>query len=291
MEMPKSGSVISDRLPTRCYVHPYISDPAKAESDLLEESRIDAYVQKSHPSATTLVPSVRPTSPSRDDQTEEATLKSSKNFTKPYYWPISENGSFSDATKAAFQKNDAPTAAPKETLAEKTPVDGKSVPCFFSAKNEVSAVDDHSNITKALESMQQASARICSIPSSSFTICCNNCDKPIPDAHWHCSICERGDFDLCQDCIEKGCLCDGEDHWLIKRFVKGGKVINNTTETIAPKKVSKLVEKAVPGAFTSDSSGLSGVFPSDVKREDIPELVDLSRTCNSCVGGKLTLCL
>lgn len=268
--MPKSGPVVPDRIPPRCYVHPYISDPVKAEGDLLEDSRIDEYVRKSYPSAATLVPSVKPSSSSQQDETEDGASKPSK----PYHWPMSENGGFSDAAKAAFQKKDISTAAPKEALAENASEEEKPVPRLFTA------VDDHLNISEALGSMRQASARICPVPSNSFTICCNNCDKPIPDGHWHCSICERGDFDLCQDCVEKGCLCDNEDHWLIKRFVKGGKVINSTTETIAPKKATKIEEKAIPGAFTSE-----------IKREDIHELVDLSRTCNSCVGGKISLCL
>lgn len=276
IEMPKSDSVVPDRLPTRCYVHPYISDPVKAENDLLEESRIDAYVRRNFPSAATLLPSVKSSSESQHEEAEDTTLKPSK----PYYWPISEDGGFSDATKTAFQKKDVSPAAAKETLAENDFEDAESVPRFFSTKNDFTAVDDHSNITEALESMRQASARDCLVPSNSFTICCNNCDKPIPDAHWHCSICERGDFDLCQDCVEKGCLCDSEDHWLIKRFVKGGKVINSTTETIAPKKAIKVEEKAVPGAFTSDT-----------KKENVHESLDLSRTCNSCVGGEITSCL
>lgn len=276
IEMPKSASVGQDRLPTRSYVHPYISDPVKAENDLLEESRIDSYVRKNYPSAATLVPSVKSSSESQHEEADGTTSKPSK----PYYWPISENGGFSDATKTAFQKKDNATAAAKEALADNAFETEEAVPRFFSAKNDFTAVDDHSNIAEALDSMRQASARdCCSVPSNSFTICCNNCDKPIPDAHWHCSICERGDFDLCQDCVEKGCLCDSENHWLIKRFVKGGKVINSTTETIAPKKAIKLEEKAVPGAFTSD-----------IKKEDVHESLDLSRTCNSCVGGKFALC-
>ncbi len=273
IEMPKSGSVVPDRLPTRCYVHPYISDPAKAESDLLEESRINAYVRKNYPSAATLVASDKPTSDSQHEEAEDTSSKPSK----PYYWPVSENGGFSDAAKTAFQKDVSPAEA-TETLAKADLEDEKPLHRFFSTKKGFTAVDDHSNITEALESMRQASVRDFSVPSNSFTICCNKCDKPIPDAHWHCSICERGDFDLCQDCVEKGCLCDGEDHWLIKRFVKEGKVINSTTETIAPKKAIKIEEKAVPGAFTSD-----------IKREEAHEPVDLTRTCNSCVGGEITL--
>ena len=272
--MPKPGPVGTDRLPTRYYVSPFISDPVKAENDLLEESKIDAYGRKDHPSGARLVLSVKSSSESQHEEAEDTNPKLSKSL----YWPISDNGDFSDATKIAFQKKDISTAAVNEKHAENDFEDKEPVPRFFSSKTDFTAVDDHLIITEALESMRKDNLLDFSIPSNSFTICCNNCDKPIPGAHWHCSICERGDFDLCQDCVEKGCLCDSEDHWLIKRFVKGGKVINSTTETIAPKKATKIEEKAIPGAFTSDS-----------KREDIHESLDLSRTCNSCVGGEITL--
>lgn len=41
--------------------------------------------------------------------------------------------------------------------------------------------------------------------SAPFTIRCNNCDDAIPDTHWHCSICDDADFDLCANCVEKEC--------------------------------------------------------------------------------------
>ncbi|KAL9589643.1 MAG: hypothetical protein Q9203_001566 [Teloschistes exilis] len=86
--------------------------------------------------------------------------------------------------------------------------------------------------------------------AGSFIISCNKCQANVPDAHWHCSTCNWGDFDLCGQCIEKGILCEGEDHWLIKRTIKNGKVLNSTTETIAPKKVeaTKAVPEAVPAS-------------------------------------------
>lgn len=116
------------------------------------------------------------------------------------------------------------------------------------------------------------------MPSSAFSVYCNSCDKPIPDAHWHCSICDDGDFDLCRECIENQVLCGVEGHWLIKRFVQNGRVITSTTETIAPKKTIKTdSEKEVPGAFISSN-----------KEDDLySETIDMTtRTCNSCVGGK-----
>lgn len=118
------------------------------------------------------------------------------------------------------------------------------------------------------------------VPGTTFTICCNNCDVAIPDAHWHCGICDNGDFDLCFQCVDEGELCDDEDHWLIKRFVQDGKVINSTTETIAPKKIDKATvesEKEVPGAFNRDC-----------KTEEFGGPLQ-SRTCNSCIGGEFEI--
>lgn len=121
-----------------------------------------------------------------------------------------------------------------------------------------------------------------------FTICCNKCDDTIPNTHWHCSICDDGDFDLCPKCVEKGVLCNSPGHWLIKRFLDCGKVITSTTETIAPKKDNRVEtetasakkdaniesEKEIPGTFTSEN------------KETVEECIDLGRTCNSCVNSK-----
>lgn len=115
-------------------------------------------------------------------------------------------------------------------------------------------------------------------PGSTFTICCNNCDVAIPNAHWHCSSCDNGDFDLCVDCVHKGVLCDSEDHWLIKRFVHNGKVTNSTTERIEPKRVTAVENvpaREAPGAHAPPNT-------TEVSQVTFPE----SRTCNSCVTGK-----
>lgn len=75
-----------------------------------------------------------------------------------------------------------------------------------------------------------------------------------------------GDFDLCPTCIEQGITCDGEDHWLIKRTVKNGKVYSSNTETLPSKRKSE----AVPEATAEPAIG----------EED-------QRTCNSCIIRKL----
>ena len=104
-----------------------------------------------------------------------------------------------------------------------------------------------------------------------FIISCNKCQANIPNIHWHCSTCNAGDYDLCAKCIEKGILCENQDHWLIKRTVLDGKVVNSHTETIAPK--AKMVQGIV--------LPLSSKETTQVKSEDMT----VCRTCNSCVEG------
>ena len=107
-----------------------------------------------------------------------------------------------------------------------------------------------------------------------WSVYCNACDAPMADAHFHCSICDGGDYDLCEACVARGVLCRGEDHWLIKRFIKDGKVVNSTTERVSPRKALPIeadIEKDIPGAFTQETKTLA------------EEPQRATRTCNSCV--------
>ena len=118
-----------------------------------------------------------------------------------------------------------------------------------------------------------------------WSVFCDECDQVISNVHFHCGSCNGGDYDLCQDCIQSGKVCSGEGHWLIKRFVKDGKVINSTTERIAPRMKKQIrvedllrksvdteeVEKQMPGAYAEYVKTLA-------EEPRIP-----TRTCNSCV--------
>ncbi|KAJ5110778.1 Zinc finger ZZ-type [Penicillium argentinense] len=87
-------------------------------------------------------------------------------------------------------------------------------------------------------------------PGGMFCIDCNNCGRPIPNEHYHCSICENGDYDLCLQCVEAGASCRGEGHWLIKRTVVNGRVVCSNTETIAPRPLKdQQVKPVVPVAL------------------------------------------
>lgn len=97
-------------------------------------------------------------------------------------------------------------------------------------------------------------------PSSfTYAIFCDSCEGNIYDLHYHCGICDKGDYDICQACVNRGVHCKDSAHWLIKRMLSGGSIVSSVTESVKPK-VPEPTEK-----------------PSSV----------LTRTCNSCVAGKL----
>lgn len=108
----------------------------------------------------------------------------------------------------------------------------------------------------------------------SWSVFCNVCDKPMADAHYHCDLCHNGDYDLCETCVGKGVHCEKENHWLVKRFIKNGKVINSTTERFSKKPVAKEIIPEMPGAFTEEK-----------KAEDEDIIYEATRTCNCCVKG------
>lgn len=114
---------------------------------------------------------------------------------------------------------------------------------------------------------------------TSWVVYCNNCNLPMEDAHYHCSICDHGDYDLCPSCVESGIHCPGSGHWMVKRFVKNGLVVNSTTERVGPK-LKPEAEQEMPGAFTEEKQPI--VEP--VHEE--PPHGEPTRTCNCCVQGK-----
>ena len=48
-------------------------------------------------------------------------------------------------------------------------------------------------------------------------ITCSECTKPTTDEHYHCNVCQRGDFDLCPQCFSAGVSCYDNGHKLSRR--------------------------------------------------------------------------
>ncbi|KAI1881707.1 hypothetical protein JX265_000533 [Neoarthrinium moseri] len=120
-----------------------------------------------------------------------------------------------------------------------------------------------------------------------FTVCCNSCDKAVPDAHFHCSTCDDGDFDLCQDCVNQGISCYNDQHWLIKRTIQDGQ-INYSTTHIAPK-TSRSESEKKPIETVKSTPALAEVSLPIRSAERVAAAVHawspvfMARTCNCCV--------
>lgn len=130
-----------------------------------------------------------------------------------------------------------------------------------------------------------------------FAICCNSCEKTTPQIHYHCSTCDDGDFDLCEDCVAKGISCYGSDHWLIKRTKHNGQIVNSTTEKIAPKpelvQPKPTKEDALPAVPPFDAKSALASLQENLAKLEIQTAARVGRmgvsmrTCNQCIQGKL----
>ncbi|KAI1270075.1 hypothetical protein F5Y18DRAFT_2859 [Xylariaceae sp. FL1019] len=179
----------------------------------------------------------------------------------------------------------------------------KSTPAkAFPTINLSGVVIDPALLPKKQESETTKSESPCPVETHKrqFTVCCNSCEGPIPDAHFHCSICDEGDFDLCQDCVNRGISCNGDGHWLIKRTIVDGEIMYSTTH-IAPKpiKAAAAAERPslgmAPLAPTPTDPQLVVGVPMSLPIRSCPQATGSStpsppgfsrvnfRTCNSCV--------
>ncbi|KAL8739203.1 MAG: hypothetical protein Q9181_000094 [Wetmoreana brouardii] len=150
------------------------------------------------------------------------------------------------------------------------------VPHSFTAREDLVARCPSIAAKGQKDSASDPKQPLATFVGASFIISCNKCQANIPNTHWHCGTCNAGDFDLCASCIEKGILCESEDHWLIKRTIKDGNVLTSETETIPSKTAVKMEGKQdIPEASVLRATEEK----SNAKCEDL----NLYRTCNSCV--------
>ncbi|KAL6235118.1 hypothetical protein BDW75DRAFT_230622 [Aspergillus navahoensis] len=106
-----------------------------------------------------------------------------------------------------------------------------------------------------------------------FCIDCDHCGRPIPNEHYHCNTCSDGDYDLCPQCIDSGVNCQGEDHWLVRRFVKDGIITNSTTKTLASHKIRTRDEHELQPELVLESA------PEPTEKITVSH----KRICNNCL--------
>ncbi|KAL4951969.1 hypothetical protein BDW69DRAFT_196038 [Aspergillus filifer] len=160
------------------------------------------------------------------------------------------------------------TALPES--AERTTLSDVEYPQWSTTEMEESKPATHREFVSGSD---DPSAPIVSHTSVAGVFCidCNHCGRPIPNEHYHCNTCADGDYDLCPQCIDSGVNCLGEDHWLVRRFVKDGIITNSTTKTLASHKIQNQEEVPQPKP----------------EPESVPELIEEpaveERICNNCL--------
>lgn len=101
-----------------------------------------------------------------------------------------------------------------------------------------------------------------------YAVYCNICSANVDSVHYHCGVCDSGDYDLCEQCVEDGKHCNNAEHWMIKRTIVKGEVISSreliaSTTAIVTKKSETLNQKEEEKVVEQ---------PQDVS----------GRTCNCC---------
>jgi len=167
--------------------------------------------------------------------------------------------------------NSTPAIPQDQVNTEPTPKTTRSSLSLKDVLQDTSAVPENTPQYNPSGTTPPSVGGGCPAIRANYAVCCNSCDRTIPDAHYHCSTCDDGDFDLCQDCVGRGVTCKGTNHWLIKRFVKHGIIINSTTERLAPKPKTKALPKQAP------------VAPERIIPVFNDFLYSSIRTCNCCV--------
>ncbi|KAF3893404.1 ZZ type zinc finger domain-containing protein [Trichophyton interdigitale] len=157
-----------------------------------------------------------------NDQVETKPEELSEQPQSGFEFPI-ENGHLSETNLALPDKVNSPRSSYLDTVLEHRPAESPSATRMLDSR----AVYPPPPVLPANTSTATYS---CSI-----MIDCNLCKASIPNEHYHCSVCEGGDYDLCQECVDAGNLCPAGTHWLIKRSLNDGQLISSTTEIVGPK--------------------------------------------------------
>ncbi|KAL3436021.1 hypothetical protein BDV09DRAFT_166095 [Aspergillus tetrazonus] len=185
----------------------------------------------------------------------------------------------------AVDTNDSSTtlATTLPVSAERTTLFGSQDPFCSATEMEGSKSVSHREFILGPDN---PSAPVISHTSTAGVFCidCDHCGRPIPNEHYHCNTCSDGDYDLCPQCIDSGVNCQGEDHWLVRRFVKDGIITNSTTKTLASHKI-QIRDEHKPQSEPVLESAPGPAENITINRE---------RVCNNCLKefdeGKMVSC-
>ena len=229
-----------ERLPKRSYVKPYVSDVG-ADQNL--SSRISMLEDFKAFSATLPVLHSVPTPPKAAEPKSDANT----HFWPITHDGMFSDKTKAQFERQAFEPNNDAAAAnylPQGSSVGATLPNEAPVPGFFDFSDEhsfgatrppyptlnsqikqsagrPSFARDHCMAKTADHKRDSCLAKLANIQQkavndrqaaalnthANFVIWCNQCDNAIADEHWHCGICDGGDYDICLKWADKGAMC------------------------------------------------------------------------------------
>lgn len=90
------------------------------------------------------------------------------------------------------------------------------------------------NVSGILSTLTSASSKLQVTRPVSY-VRCDNCNAGPVTNHYHCSTCDQGDYDICEDCVKKDVRCRDEKHWLFRRRLEDGKIYWELGGNIPPR--------------------------------------------------------
>ncbi|KAK1760577.1 next to BRCA1 gene 1 protein [Echria macrotheca] len=236
---------------------------------VVKQEEEDQEEEKTGPKPASVEDETEDAPASKTPETTEAEESTAESSTAPppqqeeVREPVIMETTLREALKASFAAASSPSAHPSQVLP----------PLRAPRPNTESP---------AVPQVPVVPAPAARVTRTNYAVCCNTCDRNIPEVHYHCSTCDDGDFDMCQDCLDQGQSCYSADHWLIKRFIKNGVIVNSTTERVIPKSNARPAKQQ---QTTEEKPSLVPGLPS--LDRIIPTFTDYPyssiRTCNCCV--------
>jgi ankyrin repeat protein len=86
-------------------------------------------------------------------------------------------------------------------------------------------LEDHCRKNDVPEEILETARKV--LNGCEYRVMCDHCEAGIlnSNAHYHCSICDHDNFDLCQRCLDDGNICHSESHSLTKRTFSGDEMV------------------------------------------------------------------
>lgn len=194
--------------------------------------------------------------------------------------PLPQHGAMASSDTLVQKPEPAPAVVPMDKLTEAVAAyldgeEGKSKLRNTIGEEVEKEIEKRSVLSQSIFSSAVGGDEKHMDNHQAYAVYCNICSTNIGDVHYHCDICDGGDFDLCESCSRAGRHCLKPDHWMIKRTIINGEVKSSTTQVCRETPICSKPAQAAPVAAEEAAH--------------VDESNETYRTCNCCCEGMCSL--